>query len=225
MSSFGKFTLRFSAYGVVLLYLVGDLFVFYGPLHQRIQANQMDSHESMIDAERRGIVAMVFGNEITLGQVDHVVRTRLDRDSRHAIESLPPDRLRMHRYAALNELINHELLRVKVTHSASEYPIEDVEIDVAHARIRNRFANDLEYQNALIRSGHDEAQLRARIAARLQQSKYTRSKVHVSASLNDPILLMKTALKFSESLRIFETNRNRIHIRHQILQFPIHIDH
>lgn len=218
MTSFGKFTLRFAAYGLVVLYLACDLFVFHGPLYHRLQASKLDSAESIADARRRGVAALVYGNEITVAQIDHAVRVRLARSGGPAFESLPESQLRLHRYAALGGLIDHELLRVKVTHSTSEFPVTDEEIDTAHARIVNRYPTDEAFQAALAESGITPEAHRERLAAGIQQIKFAESRVEPLASPRDAILRHRAASEFRETLRRFEENRERIFIHHDALQ-------
>jgi len=222
MTSFGKFTLRFAAYGVIVLYLACDLLVFQGPLYKRLQANKLDSAESIAESERRGVVALVYGQEITLAQIDHAIRQRLSYEGLPTLESLPSEQLQLHRYAALSERIDHELLRVKATHSASEIQVEPGEIEDALARIRARFPEDATFQRSLADLGDTEEAFRNRLAARIQQSKFTNSRIDPLASSSDPLARHQAAREFRESLRQFETNRNRIHIRHEVMKRTPH---
>jgi len=218
MTSFGKFTLRFAAYGVIAAYLACDLFLFHGPLYKRLQAKRPDSADAIADAGRRGIAAVVYGREITLAQVDHAVRARIVREGGTPIESLPPDQIRLRRYAALGDLIDHELLRVKAMHSTSELVVEDADIDAAFARVAARYADENSFRKALAAAGEDEEMLRARLAARIQQTKYTDSKLDPLASPGDAAARHRSAREFREELRRFEENRDRIHIRHEVLR-------
>lgn len=215
MTSFGKFTIRFAAYGIILGYLACDLFVFHGPLYKRAQANKPDSAESIADAKRRGVAAVVYGREITLAQIDHAVRLRL---SQNPTISLTNDQLRLHRYAALAELIDHELLRVKAMHSTSELPVEDAEIDAAIARITARFPDEAAFHNAIAQSGHTVDTLRAQIAARIQQRKYIDLRIDPLAPPDDASARHHAAQNFRDTLRIYESRRDRIHIRHNMLR-------
>lgn len=218
MTSFGKFTVRFAAYGIIMTYLACDLLVFHGPLYKRLQANKPDSAESIADAERRGVAALVYGREITLAQIDHAVRTRLVREGGAGFDSLTPEQLHVHRFAALGDLIDHELLRVKAMHSTTELPVESVEIDAALERIIARYPDEAAFHKALTASGEDQDALRARLAARIQQTKYTDSRLDPLASADDASARHRVARDFREELRNFEANRERIHIRYQVLR-------
>jgi hypothetical protein len=218
MTSFGKFTLRFAVYGVALLYLVGDLLIFHGPLYQRVQASRLDSPESIAAARARGVVATVYGREITRSQIDHLVITRLAQAGGPAIDVLPPEQLRLHRYAALNELIDHEILRVKAMHSSTELAIHDAQIDAAVARVANRFPNQETFLSAVEKSGTTPEAHRARIAARLQQIAFAESRIAELAPPSDARARHQAANDFRKTLRDFEANRDRIHIHHEMLK-------
>ena len=218
MTSFGKFTLRFAVYGVVLVYLVCDLVVFHGPLRQRVEASRPDSAESRADAEERGIAAVVYGREIDLSRIDHAVRARLARSGDDAtLEDLPPDQLRLHRYAAMGGLIDHEILRVKVMHSAAELAVSEPEIDAAFTRIARRFQSEDDFRAALESSGTTADGFRARVAARLQQVKFAESRIDPLADPADPLARHRAARDFRQALRDHETGRDRILIRHNTL--------
>jgi len=214
MTSFGKFTLRFAAYGVIVTYLACDLFVFHGPLYHRLQASKLDSAESIADAKNRGVAAVVYGREISLAQIDHAVRARLAREGEPAFESLLPDQLRLHRYAALGALIDHEILLVKVMHSSSELAVSDEALDAALSRIARRFPSSEAFHSALDSSGITVDDHRARVAARLQQVNYTESRINPLASPADPLARHRAANNFRQALRDHEAGRNRIIIRH-----------
>lgn len=218
MTSFGKFTLRFAAYGVVLLYIAADLFLFHGPLYNRIEASRLDSAESIAAARARGVVAFVYGREITLAQIDHAVAKKLTQSGGPLPDAIPPDQLRLHRYAALGDLIDHELLRVKVMHASTEFPVDDAEIDTAIQRIASRFPDADAFDQALADSGTTREAHRARIAARIQQIKFTESRVDPLASPADAQLRQRAAADFQKALRDFEAKRDRILIHHELMR-------
>lgn len=220
MTSFGKFTLRFAAYGCVFLYLACDLFLFHGPLYKRLQADKPDSAESIADAKRRGVAAVVYGREITLAQIDHAVRNRLSQEGVSNAALMPVGTLRLHRYAALAELIDHELLRVKAMHSSSELPVGPSDVDAAYARILARFPDTSAFADALAASGENPATFRARLAARIQQTKYVESRVAPTIPPEASLARDEFIREFRETLRRFESHRDRIRIRREILERP-----
>ncbi len=220
MTSFGKFTLRFAAYGVVLLYLVCDLVLFHGPLYRRIQASRPDAPEAREDALARGVAAVVYGREITLAQLDHAARARFAAEGADPVgyDRLDPAQLRLRRYAALDDLIDHEILRVKVIHSSASLAVSDSEIDAAVARVAGRYAGESEFHAALEAAGLTPDAHRARVAARLQQLGYVESRVDPLAEPADPLARHRATRDFREALREHESQRDRILIRHEVIR-------
>jgi len=172
-----KFTLRVFLYSAALLYLAGDLFLFRGPVKRHLESYRPDSPQSLEDARERGRVALVFGHPIYLSQVERAPRERLWRRGR-SLDDLPPAQRRIERLAALNELIDHQLLRVKVQHNADELPVSEEEIDAAVHRLAARFPTPEEMQRELAAEGIDsEKELRLRLGARIQQHRYLESRI------------------------------------------------
>ncbi len=167
-----KFTLRVAIYSIGLLYLAGDLFLFHGPVHQRIQRSRPDSPEAQSAARERGVVATIGGRPIYLSQVERATIESLWLRGKR-LEDLTPEQRRTERLAALNELVDHGLLREELQYRQEEYAVSDEEIDAAVKRLASRFANREEMKTELAAEGIDsEQELRFRLAARLQQEKY-----------------------------------------------------
>lgn len=167
-----KFTVRLAIYSVALLYVAGDLFLFNGPLNRRIQESRPDSAEALVHARSQGVVARVSGYPILMSQVERATRERLWLEGR-MFEDLDTDARRAARLAALNDLIDHQLLRMKVNANAAELPVSEEEIDEAVRRLAARFATREEMKTELGMEGIDrEKELRYRLAARIQQVKY-----------------------------------------------------
>jgi hypothetical protein len=117
MSPLKKFLLRLALYGGVVAYLAGDLFVFDGPLRQRMNLSDPGNPQAIAAAKAKGVVARVFNLQITRSQLDRAVHTRLWLEGK-SLEPLTPAMRKTFRYAALDELIDHELLRVKAKANA-----------------------------------------------------------------------------------------------------------
>jgi hypothetical protein len=111
MKSFTKFSLRFAAYLVVIGYLLVDLFLFNGPLNRRLAKSRPDSETSIAADKANGVVARVFGYKITRTQLDRAIHERLFLEGT-SISDLSPSQKKLVEYAALGELIDHELMRV-----------------------------------------------------------------------------------------------------------------
>ncbi|MCA9207712.1 MAG: SurA N-terminal domain-containing protein, partial [Planctomycetales bacterium] len=131
MTSLRKFTIRLAVYGIALVYLALDLFVFHGPLAKRIERVGTRPDDG-------NVVARVFNHHITLDQLDRAVRERLWLEGRDAGE-LSADELKLIRYVALDGLIDHELLRVKAKANAPDLIVSEEEVDERLRRLAARF--------------------------------------------------------------------------------------
>ncbi len=178
MTPLKKFTLRIALYGTILAYLAGDLFVFHGPLSRTIERAHPDSAEAIV-------VARVFNLQITRSQLDRAVSERLWLTGQ-SIDSLTPEARKIVRYAALNELIDHELLRIKANVNAPQLRVSDEEIDERLQRFQARFESPDAMLSAMKSQGIPSKQdLRDRLAARIQQEKYVDSKIAPLAQVTD----------------------------------------
>lgn len=177
LKSFTKFSLRFVAYLLVIGYLAGDLYFFNGPLGRRIRAKDPNSPEAIAKAKENGVVARVFNHQITRRQLDHAIHERLWLQGKD-LSKLTPGERKLVTYAALGDLIDHELLRVKVKVNTTELEVSDDEIDERLKRFAGRFETKGHLETAMKSVGiPDEAALRNRIAARIQQEKYVSMRV------------------------------------------------
>lgn len=179
------FVIRIFLFSALLLYLVGDLFLFNGPLRKRIQRGLPDSPESIAAAKAQGVVARVLHLPILDSQLERATRERLWLRGRK-LEDLPPKQRRIERLAALDELIDHQLLRIKTKHNATELPVAETEIDEALKRLAARFENRDTMQRELAAEGIDsERELRLRLGARIQQRKYVESRIAPSIAVTE----------------------------------------
>ncbi len=202
MKSFTKFSLRFAAYFLAVGYLACDLYVFNGPLNRRIRASHPDSPESIAEAKANGVVARVFNHHITRSQLDYAIHERLWLEGKNA-NDLSPAEKKLVSYAALGDLIDNQLLRVKTKVNTLELPVSDPEIDERLKRFAGRFETKADLQAAMKSMGiTDETALRHRIAARIQQEKYIAMRV-------DPLVKVSE----EEIADFYEANK-------QSLQFP-----
>ena len=185
MSTFTKFSLRFAAYVTILSYLVIDLFLVKGPLRKRIDASSPDSPESIEKAKASGVVARVFYNHITRKQLDFAIYERLWIEGKK-LENLSAAERKLFTYAALGDLIDHELMRVKVTHNVLKILVSETEIDAGYARFLTKFESEAELTAALKNTGIPSIEaLRNRIAARIQQEKYIAMRVDPLVKVSD----------------------------------------
>ena len=177
MTPLGKFSLRLGLYGIVLAYLAGDLFVFHGPLRRKMDRADSGSPEAIAAAKASGVVARVFNHQITRSQLDRAVSERLWLEGK-TLDSIPPQNRKTVRYAALDELIDHELLRIKAKANATELQVSDEEINERLRRLLGRFESKTAMEAAMKSQGiPNERDLRDRLAARIQQEKYAELKI------------------------------------------------
>lgn len=185
MSPLKKFTLRLALYGTVLAYLAGDLFVFHGPLSRKIERADPGSAEAIAAAKANGVVARVFNLQITRRQLDRAVNERLWLIGQ-SIDPLTPEARKIVRYAALDELIDHELLRIKAKVNAPQLRVTDAEIDERLQRFQSRFESSDAMVSSMKSQGIASKQdLRDRLAARIQQEKYVESKIAPLVQVTD----------------------------------------
>lgn len=177
MSPLAKFSLRLAIYGMVIAYLAGDLFVFHGPLRRKMERADPSSPAAIQAAKARGVVARVFNLQITRSQLDRAVHERLWLEGKSPA-GLSPENLKTVRYAALDDLIDHELLRVKAKANAPQLIVTDEELNERLRRLLGRFVSKGEMETAMKSQGiASEQDLRDRIAARIQQEKYVELKI------------------------------------------------
>lgn len=205
MHTFTKFSLRFGIYSLVVIYLACDLILFNGPLNRRIQAARVDSPESIARSKAEGVVARVFHHPITRTQLERAIHERLWLEGKNR-KDLDPRQLQLVTYAALGELIDHQLLRLKVKYNTIELPVSDEEIDERVHRFVSRFETKSHLETAMKGQGiPNETALRHRIAARIQQEKYVAMRV-------DPI----STVEDEEAREWFAENHENLTIPHRV---------
>ncbi len=173
--------IRAVLYSVAILYVGIDLVAIKGPLHRAMTRLMPRSAEVMEAAKEQGVVAQIYYQPIVLGQVERRVEENLWREGRTVGELKPEERLQQRR-AALNELIDLHLLRLKVRFNRAEAPVEDSEIDAELATFTKRFASETEFKVSLAQLGWSEKELRFRVAARIQQEKYLEHMIEITVS-------------------------------------------
>ena len=177
MKSFTKFTLRFGIYLLVVAYLAADVFLFNGPLNRKLHSSDTNSPEAIAEAKANGVVARVFNHHITREQLDRAIHQRLWLEGKSESE-LSPSAKKLVAYAALGELIDHELLRVKTKVNTHKLKVPDHELQERLESFIGKFSSRAELESAMHAQGiADAAALKNRIAARIQQEKYVAMRV------------------------------------------------
>lgn len=158
------------------IYLVCDGFTG-GPVSRRLV--------SLLNNHGGDSVARVHGREITRGQLDRAVLENLWLEGK-TLASVPPEALASVRAAALDGLIDQEILRAKSAAVATQLKVSEEEINERLRRLVGRFESKGELQSAMKSQGiADENALRERIAAGIRREKYVESKLGPAASVTD----------------------------------------
>jgi len=205
-----SFVVRIILYSIVLGYGVADFMVFHGPLYRRLQqSTDPNSPEAVAAAKARGEVARVYHHPITIGQLERAVAHRLWLEGKKPGD-LPAGQLRLVRYAALNDLIDHQLLRIKTKANALDVPVSDEEIEAELAIFTRRFHDRAELEGAMKAQGiGSEKELRFRIAGRIQQGKYIESRIKNAIAISD-----EEARVWFDKHRKQLQRPERVHARH-----------
>lgn len=218
MSPLQKFTLRLVIYGGLIAYLLADLFLFHGPLAKQIDAGNPFSAENLTIAKSNGVVARVYTHQITRGQLDRAVNERLWLTGAEAPKT--PDAQKLLRYAALNDLIDHELLRTKSMAYTTEVKVSDKELKTRLQRFQARFASEDAMLKAMRSQGiPDMMAFRERLIAHIQQEKYVALKIGPMAQVAED-----EARAWYDEHREALSNPEQIQVRHIFLASLSHTD-
>lgn len=167
-----SFTARLFIYCSVLLYVAVDLFVFSGPLRKAIDRRKIDSPESIEEAKRTGLAAVVLGRPITTAQVERAARERIWLEGK-SWDDLPKAQRDMLRQASLMDLIDHQLIRSKIYANQDSERATEEEVSERIKQLLARFVSRSDMEQSMHAQGiPTEAELRLRIAAMIEQEKY-----------------------------------------------------
>ena len=159
------------------IYLAGDAAIFNGPVRRWLH--------SILTPKTDHLAARVAGHPITRSQLDRALNERLWLEGK-TTASLAPADLKLARDAALEELIDHQLLRLQVQASAAPLPVSAAEIDQRQQHLVARFESKSELEASMKSQGiANEKDLRDRLAARIRQEKLIAQRIspaiHVTA--------------------------------------------
>lgn len=182
--------------GLIIAYLIGDLLVFKGVLRRTIEDYR---------APNPDLAARVAGHPITSSQLDRAISEQLWLQGKSA-ESVTPAELELARKTALDQLIDHELLRLQVKASTPPIPVADEEITDRLRRLVGRFESKGELKTAMTSQGiATEQALRDRLAARIQQEKLIALRIGQSINVTD-----------NEARKWFEENQSSVSLPERI---------
>lgn len=161
-----RFPWRFALYAVVVLYLIGDLYWFGGPLRKRVDEQRAFTSYSLDRALEEGWVATVNQEPITRGQLDQATAVYLFRRGKTAAD-LSPGGLRISQRAALQELIDDTIVRKYA--AADAFEAEPDAVETAIASFESQFASREEQDARMAALGLDRPRLHELIAEQVRQ--------------------------------------------------------
>lgn len=180
-----SFVLRMSLWSMLILYLVCDFFFFNGPIKQELRRLNPTKDDEIASAVADGICAKVYNVPIYLSQVDRRVYEKLYRTGRDPKKISSNEHLLL-RLAAMDEIIDENLMRIKTKANAKEVNVTDQEINDELQQFQKRFASIEELDKAMLIQGIESRdELKFRITARLQQEKYVQNKIKDSITLSN----------------------------------------
>ncbi len=156
--------------------IVGDLF-FHEAFDRGLRKILLRNNE--------GLAARVSGHPISNEQLEHATRERLWLDGKSEKTASDEER-KAARSAALGDLIDHELLRQKVSSADPEITVSGKEIDARVQPISNRFDDASKFEQALAAEGlGNMSQLRERFAAMIRQEKWIATQTASAVKVSD----------------------------------------
>jgi parvulin-like peptidyl-prolyl isomerase len=158
-------------------YLIADAFIFKGPASRWAA--------SVLSPASLPLAARVAGHPITVSQLDRALAESLWLDGKTSAD-LTPDELKLARDSALQELIDHQLLRLQVKALNAQLPVTPEEIDERLRRLVGRFETKGALETAMKGQGiPSERHLRDRLAARIRQEKFLALRLAPSNRVSD----------------------------------------
>jgi parvulin-like peptidyl-prolyl isomerase len=180
----------------LLAYLLGDFLVFNGPLRQAVSGNDP-------------AVARVSGYPISRSQLERAILETLALQGKSQADLSPSD-LIITRRAALDELIDHAILRLQVQAQEPAIPVSDAEIDSRLRRFSSRFESQAALESALKSQG--VSHLRDRLRAQIQQEKFIDLRIAPATQVSHD-----EALQWFTEHQAVLTQPERVEARHVFL--------
>lgn len=160
-------------YCVLIGYLVGDLFVFRGPIYRALNEPALDREGAIVEAKAEGVVARVYYRPIFRTQIDEAVKEYLWRRGRTPGETSVPERM-MIRELVLHELIDEELIKLQIKVTEREvYEVSDDRVTAAVEVEQKRYPTREVFEELAKRGGwQGEEEQKLRVTARIQREDY-----------------------------------------------------
>lgn len=167
------FPWRVVIYGIAILYLAADMYVFHGPLHKMIERMQGRGIEQQVAKVPTGLIATVDTHPITVADLERGVWEYCTVRGMKVAE-VDPKRLEVIRAVILGRLIDDIIL----WNAARLNPVEfdKSEVDTALAQIRGHFPDEQLFIERLAAQDMDLASFRAHLADQVHQRKWLEAK-------------------------------------------------
>ena len=175
--------IRFGVYGVLVVYLACDLFVFQGPVYKSLIEPQRDEKTEIAEAKASGVVARVYYRPIFRAQVEEKMVEYLWRRGRIIEETTAGER-KLLRQVIVNELIDDELVKLQIKVSMTEeVHVRGSQIDQALASEMKRYPSEEVFGTLAERAAWlGLKERRMRLAARIQRAEHLARMVDVKVS-------------------------------------------
>lgn len=161
----------------LIAYLIGDFFIFNGPLHQSLERLHPDSPQALEKAHKAGMIAKIGQRSITSSQLERALTVRLTLAGK-AVSELSPEELKSARKGALRELIENELLEVKIQAHQPPIDVSSEEIDHRLVTLNAQFGGEELLKDATKTQGIASMDdLRQRIRGQIKAEKYFTSQM------------------------------------------------
>lgn len=175
--------IRFGVYGVMVLYLACDLFVFKGPIHRSLNEPRGDREADVAEAKASGVVARVYYRPIYRAQIEEKLKEYLWRRGK-TIEDTTAGERRLLRRIVVHRLIDDELVKLQIKVSTSEeVMVPEEQIKTAFDEEMQRYPNREVFEELAERARWaGEKEKRMRLAARIQREEHLARMLNVSVS-------------------------------------------
>jgi len=168
MSPPAKFILRLAILIAFVAYIAADFFVFKGPIYRGIEIARTN---------RSDAIARVGSHFITRSQVERAMHENFWLEGK-SFDSLNATEKTKARETALEGLIDHALLRDKIASDTKSIRVSNDEINARLRMMLSRFTTKGEMESSMRGQGiESEEELRAGVAARIQQEKWIEEKI------------------------------------------------
>ncbi len=180
-----KFAFRPVVYGIAAVYLLADLVFFKGPIRQQFDLAHPNISPTLAVAKQDDVIARVDGHPISRSRLDRVVSERLWLVGQSPATVTPPE-LKAARASALDDLLEHELLRLQVKDSIPKITVGDDEINARLKLLTSRFDSESVLETAMKTQGIASfRELKKRLSAQLREEKFVALQLGESVNITD----------------------------------------